>query len=118
MRIYNVSNESWTFEPGYNTVAKRFFPWDGMAAHSWGGAWVKVLPGETSTAHSHSENEIFFVVEGVGALSHGDERHRIAWGTTAYMDPNTEHSITNDGDEGLVFLSVWWDGPIEGVPAV
>jgi mannose-6-phosphate isomerase-like protein (cupin superfamily) len=115
MRIYQLSDQDWTAEPAYNTVARRFFPWDGIEAAEWGGAWVKILPGETSTPHHHEENEVFFVVSGSGILRHGDETHRIGSGSSMYMEPDVEHSVTNDGTQDLVFVSVWWDGPVKTV---
>lgn len=115
MKIFHLDESSWTPEPAYNTVAKRFFPWAGMEAAEWGGAWVKVLPGETSTAHSHEENETFFVVAGSGLLRHGAEEHRVGFGSSMYMQPGVEHSLTNDGDEDLIFVSVWWDGAVRDV---
>jgi mannose-6-phosphate isomerase-like protein (cupin superfamily) len=112
VRIYHLSDSDWTPEPDYNTIAKRFFPWDGMEAEDWGGAWVQVLPGETSTPHHHEENEVFFIVRGTGLLQHGDEQHRLAFGSSMYMTPGVEHCVTNDGQEPLVFLSIWWDKPV------
>ncbi|HTZ43396.1 MAG TPA: cupin domain-containing protein [Jatrophihabitans sp.] len=112
MRIYHLDESSWSAEPAYNAVAKRFFPWDGIASRSWGGAWVKVLPGELLTPHNHDENEVFFVVQGSGLLTHGDEQHRVAFGSSMYMEPDTTHSLLNDGEEDLVFVSVWWDGEV------
>ncbi len=116
MKIYHLDESSWTAEPDYNTVAKRFFPWDGIAAKDWGGAWVKVLPGETSIQHSHEENEVFFIVRGSGVLRHGGEEHRVSFGSSMYMQPGVEHSLTNDGAEDIVFLSMWWDGPVDIAP--
>jgi quercetin dioxygenase-like cupin family protein len=109
VRIFNPHDEVWTPEPAYNTVARRFFPWDGLVPPGWGGAWVAVLPGETSTAHAHDEHEIFFVVSGEGKLVHGTETHQARAGTSAHMEPGVEHSLVNTGTEDLVFLSVWWD---------
>jgi mannose-6-phosphate isomerase-like protein (cupin superfamily) len=116
MRIYHLSDEHWTAEPDFNTEAKRFFPWDGIEAQDWGGAWVRVLPGETLTPHQHDENEIFFVVGGSGLLKHGDEEHRVQYGSTMYMHPDTEHCLVNDGEDPLVFIAVWWDKPVRSVP--
>jgi mannose-6-phosphate isomerase-like protein (cupin superfamily) len=112
MRIYQLDEASWTAEPEFNTEAKRFFPWDGIVARPWGGAWVKVLPGETLTPHAHEENEVFFVVRGSGLLRHGEESHRVGFGSSMYMEPDVEHRLTNDGAEDLIFVAVWWDGDV------
>jgi mannose-6-phosphate isomerase-like protein (cupin superfamily) len=99
------------YEEAYNTYAGRFFPFDGVPEPEWGGAWVAIAPGETSTRHSHQEKEMFFVVQGEGAFRLGDEEHRISYGDTVYVTPGTDHDIVNTGAERLVFLDVWWDTP-------
>lgn len=111
MRIFDLDVDGWSPEPAYNTVARRFFPWDGFEPGTWGGAWVAVRPGETSTPHSHSEHEVFFVVRGEGQLVHGDEVHPVRYGTSMKMEPGVHHSLSNTGDEDLVFISVWWEDP-------
>lgn len=113
MRAYDVDKTDWTHEPDYNAYSHRFFPFDGMTPQDWGGAWVKVLPGDTLTSHHHEEHEIFFVVRGTGMLTLGDETRRVQYGSTVAMDWDVPHSLVNDGTEELVFLSVWWEGPTE-----
>ena len=61
-------------------------------------------------------NEVFFIVRGSGVVRHGEEEHRVGFGTSMYMQPGVEHCLTNDGDEDIVFLSMWWDGPVD-IPA-
>jgi len=113
MRIFHAENETWAPEPAYNTTARRVFPWDGFDAGVWGGAWVSVRPGETSTPHAHAEHEIFFVISGQGLLQHGDEEHPVRYGSSAKMEPGVTHSLTNTGEQDLVFISVWWDATAE-----
>lgn len=115
MRIFHLNQDSFTPEPAYNTIARRFFPWEGLNPSEWGGGWVGVLPGETTSAHNHDEREVFFIVKGTGVLRHGDEVHRVGYGTSICIEPGVDHSLTNDGDEDLVFISVWWDSVELGV---
>jgi quercetin dioxygenase-like cupin family protein len=98
------------FEEEYNVRGKRLFPWDGLDEPEWGGAWVVVDPGTTSTPHSHDENEMFFIVRGEGELRLDDETRRVGPGDTIFITPFGEHSLTNDGDDELVFLTIWWGG--------
>jgi len=116
VRIFHLHEQDWQAEPAYNTVARRFFPWDGIEAAEWGGAWVQVLPGETSTPHHHDENEVFFVVAGGGLVRHGAEQYRIGYGSSMYMEPGVDHCVVNDGPTPLVFVSMWWDGPVRTTP--
>jgi mannose-6-phosphate isomerase-like protein (cupin superfamily) len=99
------------YEEAYNTYAGRFFPFEGVPEPEWGGAWVAIDPGETSTKHSHLEKEIFFVIAGNGVLRIGDDEQPIEYGDTVYVTPGIDHDIVNTGDERLVFLDVWWDTP-------
>jgi mannose-6-phosphate isomerase-like protein (cupin superfamily) len=98
------------FEEQYNVWGKRLFPWDGLEEPDWGGAWVVVDPGTTSAPHAHDENEMFFIVQGEGELRIDEERRRVAPGDTIFITPCGEHALTNDGDERLVFLTIWWGG--------
>ena len=111
MRSFEATPDSFTPEPAYNTVARRIFPLDGLEPSAWGGAWVALEPGQTSTPHDHAEQELFLVISGHGVLRHGAEERRVTAGSTLYMEPGTRHSLTNDGDERLVFVSIWWDDP-------
>ena len=39
-----------------------------------------------------------------------DERRRVSAGDTIFITPFGEHALTNDRDERLVFLTIWWGG--------
>lgn len=99
------------YEEAYNTYAGRFFPFEGVEEPEWGGAWVAIDPGETSTKHSHQEKEMFFVIAGKGLLRLGDDEQPIEYGDTVYVTPGVDHDIVNTGEDRLVFLDVWWDTP-------
>lgn len=99
------------FEPKYNTYAGRFFPFPGVPEPEWGGAWVAVEPGETTTKHSHLEKEMLFVIEGTGVLRLGDEKRDLSYGDTVYITPGVDHDLTSSGPGRLMFLDVWWDTP-------
>jgi mannose-6-phosphate isomerase-like protein (cupin superfamily) len=113
MAIHMISwgPDSLTYEDAYNTYARRLFPWPDVEEPEWGGAWCVVKPGETSTPHSHEEKEMYFIVEGSGVLRIGDEHRRVGFGDTIFITPEREHEIHNDGDDRLLFLSIWWDDP-------
>ncbi|WP_216897069.1 cupin domain-containing protein [Nocardia alni] len=108
MLTFDLDDEPWAEEPAFNTLSRRLFPWAGLREINWGGSWVKVRPGETTTPHSHDEKEMFFIIAGSGYLTHGSERVDVRSGTTAVMTPGVEHSLTNIGADDLLFLAVWW----------
>jgi mannose-6-phosphate isomerase-like protein (cupin superfamily) len=105
---------SWTdddlvFEPDYNVLGKRLFPWSGVDQPGWEGAWVVLQPHAVSTPHAHGENEVFFIVEGTGTMRIDDEVRKVGFGDTIFIKCESEHELTNDGDGRLVYVSVWWE---------
>ncbi|MCX4091979.1 cupin domain-containing protein [Nocardia sp. alder85J] len=108
MLVFDLDNEPWAEEHSFNTLSRRLFPWHDLREINWGGSWVKVRPGETTTPHAHDEKEMYFVVEGTGYFTHGAERVEARPGTTAIMTPGVHHSLTNTGPGDLLFLAVWW----------
>jgi mannose-6-phosphate isomerase-like protein (cupin superfamily) len=114
VKILSWRDEELTFEPDYNVLGKRLFPWPDVENPGWFGAWVVLPPGEVSTPHSHSENEIFFIVEGTAEMRVDNERSRVSFGDTIFIDAGRQHELTNDGDNRLVYLSIWWEPSTTG----
>jgi mannose-6-phosphate isomerase-like protein (cupin superfamily) len=108
VKVLSWDDEDLRFEADYNVLGKRLFPWQGVTDPDWFGAWVVLPPGEVSTPHSHGENEVFFIVSGRGEMRVGDEHRRVGFGDTVFIDSGHEHELTNDGDESIVYLSIWW----------
>ena len=62
-------------------------------------------PGQEQQAHSHAENDkIYYVLEGVGSFTVGDESVEAIPGTAILCPPGVDHSAINTGDERLVVL--------------
>lgn len=111
MHIFTTSPEDMTFEKQYNVAGRRIFPWaEAVPEPFWGGAWIDVEPGETSAAHSHDENEMFFIVEGSGIMRQNDDKRRVSAGDTVFITPFADHDLTNDQSERLRFITIWWGG--------
>jgi mannose-6-phosphate isomerase-like protein (cupin superfamily) len=111
VHVFTTNAEDMEFEKQYNVAGRRIFPWaEAVPEPFWGGAWVDVAPGETSTAHSHDENEMFFIVEGTGIMRQGDEKRRVSAGDTVFITPDVDHDLTNDQDSRLRFITIWWGG--------
>ena len=68
--------------------------------------WVDVSPGAEQKSHSHEDSEqVYVVVSGSGRMTvAGDEEH-VGPGDLVFIPPATDHSIVNDGDESLVYVS-------------
>ncbi len=111
MHIFHTSPEDMLFEEAYNVSGRRIFPWsEAVQEPFWGGAWVDVAPGVTSTAHAHDEKEMFFITEGSGVMRIGEEERRVNAGDTVFITPFIDHDLTNDGTTRLRFITIWWGG--------
>ena len=82
-----------------------------LGAKDLGYSYDVVPPGKCSFPfHSHrGEEEMFFIVKGVGTLRYGDETRKIRAGDIICCPtggPETAHQIVNDSDADLAYLSV------------
>src|SRR5512138_997916 len=100
-------------------------PWKEYPGH-FGGALSKALvdPANSGTSrvdlrisryapnayvqeHSHKiQEQIYYVLEGEGILTVGEEAHLMRPHDYVYLPPGVPHSFTNTGLAGLVFLVV------------
>ena len=68
--------------------------------------WVEGQPGSEQPVHSHPDSEqVYVIVQGLGAMTVGDETREVGPGTVILVPPDTGHSIRNTGEERLVFIS-------------
>lgn len=63
-----------------------------------------VLPGETSTPHSLTTTEVYYILSGVGEMHINEETARIEPGDAVYIPPNAKQFVHNYGSEPLVFV--------------
>jgi mannose-6-phosphate isomerase-like protein (cupin superfamily) len=54
--------------------------------------------------HNQQQEEIYFVLEGVGEMCLGDERQLLKAGQAVYIPPGVFHQITNVGETPLRML--------------
>jgi len=54
--------------------------------------------------HNQEQEEVYFIIEGVGELCLGEERQTLSTGQAAYIPPKVFHQITNLGDKPLRML--------------
>ena len=68
--------------------------------------WVDVAPGADQKSHSHEDSEqVYVVVSGSGRMTVAGDEERVGPGDLVFIPPATDHSIVNDGDEPLVYVS-------------
>lgn len=67
---------------------------------------VFLEPGQACGQHStHDKEELLVILNGTGLLKTGpDQERRISQGTVAYVPPQTEHDVQNDGSDPLVYV--------------
>jgi mannose-6-phosphate isomerase-like protein (cupin superfamily) len=110
MEVLRWQPEDMVFEQQYNVWGKRLFPWDRVPQPAWGGAWIAVDPKAVSAPHGHDECEMFFIIQGEGLMQIDGETERVKAGDTVFIPPFGNHSLTNLGDDRLLFITVWWGG--------
>lgn len=73
-----------------------------------GGFWeTTVNPGKKLEPHTHKDHEqIYYIIEGKGLLTIGDETRRVKPGDAIYIPPATSHEYNNDADEPTKIIMV------------
>ena len=62
-------------------------------------------PGQEQTLHSHEDNDkIYYVLEGVGTLTVGEESRQVEAGWAVLCPPGEDHGAVNTGADRLVLL--------------
>ncbi|MFW5929944.1 MAG: cupin domain-containing protein [Halobacteriota archaeon] len=66
--------------------------------------WVEVEPGESQDVHSHSQEQMYVVVEGEGVHVDGEESD-VSSGDAVHVPSNASHGIENTGEGVLEYVS-------------
>jgi mannose-6-phosphate isomerase-like protein (cupin superfamily) len=64
-------------------------------------------PGGGSPPHHHDYNHAFYFLTGTARMRIGDQSWHTKPGSFVKVPANEEHSLTNTGDEDLVFLVIY-----------
>ena len=68
--------------------------------------WVECPPGSEQAAHEHeSQEQVYVIIRGAGAMRVGDETHAVTEGTMVFVPPRPPHAIRNDTDATMVYVS-------------
>jgi mannose-6-phosphate isomerase-like protein (cupin superfamily) len=69
--------------------------------------WLEVPAGARQTLRSHEEAEqVYVVVRGAGTMSVAGDTQGVEEGDLILVPPATDHSIANDGESELAYVSV------------
>lgn len=62
--------------------------------------------GQTSTPHSLTTSEVYYILSGQGEMRIDDELQIVEPGDAVYIPPHARQSIHNCGNEPLVFICI------------
>ena len=66
-----------------------------------------LLPGQSVTPHHHREiEEVYYVIEGYGVMTVGDEQREVAAGDAVFIPRGHRHTLANTGSEPIRLLLV------------
>jgi mannose-6-phosphate isomerase-like protein (cupin superfamily) len=69
--------------------------------------FIGLIPPGRAPMHSHTYDEVIYVVEGEGILHLGGEETPIAAGSCIHLPPLVEHCLENTGDDTMRVLGVF-----------
>jgi quercetin dioxygenase-like cupin family protein len=77
-----------------------------------------VAPGQYQKPHTHGDQDkIYYVLEGAGRFSLGNEEERLSRGEALVAQAGVEHGLFNDGADPLLILVVVTPPPPHGATA-
>jgi methionyl-tRNA synthetase len=74
------------------------------------GKFVRLGRSSSTALHHHHDLEMWFIVSGSGTIVSSSGNHEVTSGDVVQWTEKDVHSITNVGDEELVFFTSWWNG--------
>jgi mannose-6-phosphate isomerase-like protein (cupin superfamily) len=78
-----------------------------MGSRNMSVTWLEVPGGAEQRLHTHEDSEqVYVVVRGAGTMSVAGDTQRVVEGDLILVPPATDHSVANDGETPLVFVSV------------
>jgi quercetin dioxygenase-like cupin family protein len=73
-------------------------------------------PGDTAAPHYHRDcQHVFFVLEGRGVLHVDGQRHDLAAGDVALVEPDEVHHFENPYEGTFAFIELWVPAPTDTV---
>lgn len=69
-------------------------------------AHATVPVGKTSTPHSLTTSEVYYILSGTGEMHIDGETQAVEPGDAVYIPPNAKQFIRNSGTEPLVFICI------------
>jgi len=93
------------FIAGDNTILRELLHPDKQPlALRYSLAHATLPVGKTSTLHSLTTSEVYYIISGKGEMHIDEETQILEPGDAVYIPPNAKQFIHNCGDEPLVFV--------------
>ena len=67
-------------------------------------AYAVLKPGKVLESHIDPYEEIYYLLQGQGVMTVGDEQQRVTAGDAIWLPYGLPHSLANDGDEDCIIL--------------
>lgn len=64
-----------------------------------------IQPGGAQRVHSHQPEQVYFILEGLGLMTVGEETQRVGPGDCIFIPSGQAHGLKNDGDMILRYFS-------------
>jgi mannose-6-phosphate isomerase-like protein (cupin superfamily) len=64
-----------------------------------------IQPGGEQRIHSHAPEQVYFILEGNGTMTVGDETQRVGPGDCVFIPSRRPHGLKNDGGVTLRYFS-------------
>ena len=98
-------NECEEFIAGDNTILRELLHPDKQPlALRYSLAHATLPVGKTSTLHSLTTSEVYYIISGKGEMHIDEETQIVEPGDAVYIPPNAKQFIYNCGDEPLIFV--------------
>lgn len=67
-------------------------------------AYGELKPGKVIESHVDPYEEIYYVLQGQGVMTVGDEQQKVSAGDATWLPYGVPHSLANEGDEDCIIL--------------
>lgn len=67
--------------------------------------WVEIKPGGQQRTHSHIPEQTYYILEGHGVMTVGDEIERVGPGDYVFIPSGQPHGLQNDAEVPLRYFS-------------
>jgi mannose-6-phosphate isomerase-like protein (cupin superfamily) len=95
--------------PEFGLACQRLIPWPEQGAEPPLGLMACFLaPGTSSDPDCHDQDEVMLVLSGRGNVDLAGDNTEIGPHELIVLPGNHEHVVHNDGDDALVWVSLYW----------